>query len=63
VTNPARPALCAKRITGTKPAHDTRFGSSNLTDITDRLCDNRTSEDTFTICYTAKHHDLRWIQA
>ena len=30
-TRVCRPPSCARRITGTSPAHDTRFGSSNET--------------------------------
>lgn len=30
VTASCRPACWARRITGTRPAHDTRFGSSNV---------------------------------
>jgi hypothetical protein len=40
-TSPVRSAFSASRITGTSPAHDTRFGSSK-TALTPRLCDNRT---------------------
>jgi hypothetical protein len=39
-----RPARCASAITGTSPARDTRFGSSNVTWIFARSCNNRTCE-------------------
>ncbi|MBP2325340.1 hypothetical protein JOF56_005725 [Kibdelosporangium banguiense] len=35
-------ARSASAITGTNPAHDTRFSSSNRTDALDHLCDNLT---------------------
>jgi hypothetical protein len=40
----ARPARWASAITGTRPARDTRFGSSNVAWILARLCNNRTCE-------------------
>src|SRR5690348_7203594 len=36
------PARCARAITGTRPACDTRFGSSNDACVFARLCNNRT---------------------
>jgi hypothetical protein len=39
-----RPARCASAITGTSPARDTRFGSSNVAWIFARSCNNRTCE-------------------
>jgi hypothetical protein len=38
----ARPARCARAITGTRPARDTRFGSSNDAWILASSCNNRT---------------------
>ena len=38
----ARPARSARAITGTRPACDTRFGSSNDACVFARLCNNRT---------------------
>jgi hypothetical protein len=43
-TRPARPARCASAITGTKPASDTRFGSSNVACVFAKSCNNRTCE-------------------
>src|SRR5262249_35775447 len=40
----ARPASWASAITGTRPARDTRFGSSNVAWILVRSCNNRTCE-------------------
>jgi hypothetical protein len=40
----ARSARCARAITGTRPARDTRFGSSNVACIFARPCNNRTCE-------------------
>jgi hypothetical protein len=37
-----RPARSAKPITGTSPARDTRFGSSNRADVFSGSCNNRT---------------------
>ena len=39
---PSRPACCARAITGTRPARDTRCGSSNVTSIFASSCNNRT---------------------
>ena len=39
-----RPARAARAVTGTRPACDTRFGSSNATRVLAVLCDNRTYE-------------------
>jgi len=39
-----RPARWARAITGTRPARDTRSGSSNVAWIFARLCNNRTCE-------------------
>jgi hypothetical protein len=36
-TKPANPTACASRITGTRPAADTRFGSSNVAATTGRV--------------------------
>lgn len=44
VTRPARPTCSASRITGTSPAHDTRFRSSNTAPVARPVCNNRTSE-------------------
>jgi hypothetical protein len=41
-TNSDRPARSAKAITGTSPAHDTRFSSSKHTAARDHLCNNLT---------------------
>src|SRR2546430_5631797 len=41
-TNSDRPARSANAITGTNPAHDTRFSSSNRTAARDHLCNNLT---------------------
>jgi hypothetical protein len=41
-TRSASPARCASAITGTRPACDTRFGSSNDACVRARLCNNRT---------------------
>ena len=46
-TRPARSQRWARRITGTNPAHDTRFGSSNCTDVSLALCNNRISQMPF----------------
>src|SRR6266568_9358564 len=43
-TRPASPAFSARAITGTRPARDTRFGSSNDACVFPRSCDNRTCE-------------------
>jgi hypothetical protein len=40
----AGPARWARVITGTRPARDTRFGSSNVAWILARSCNNRTCE-------------------
>ena len=40
----ARPARCARAITGTRPACDTRCGSSNVAPIFASSCNNRTCE-------------------
>ena len=37
----AQPARCASAITGTRPARDTRFGSSNQACVLARACNNR----------------------
>ena len=37
-----RPALSASAITGTRPAHDTRFSSSNSGAAADQACDSFT---------------------
>jgi len=42
--NPTSPHAWAKRITGTNPAHDTRFGSSKYACVRDALCNNRIYE-------------------
>jgi hypothetical protein len=39
---PGRPARSASAITGTRPARDTRFGSSNVAWIFASSCNNRT---------------------
>ena len=39
-----RPARSARLITGTRPARDTRFGSSNRAEIFSGSCDNRTCQ-------------------
>jgi hypothetical protein len=33
-TTPPRPSRCAKAMVGDSPAHDTRFGSSNIAEMT-----------------------------
>ena len=43
-TRPPSPARCASAITGTNPARDTRFGSSNDAWIFASSCNNRTCE-------------------
>ena len=40
----ARPQRCARAITGTRPARDTRFGSSNDACVLAGSCNNRTCE-------------------
>ena len=40
----ARPHRCARAMTGTRPARDTRFGSSNDACVLAGSCDNRTCE-------------------
>ena len=40
-TRSPSPARCARAITGTSPACDTRFGSSNDACVLARLCNNR----------------------
>lgn len=42
VTRSDSPACSASAITGTSPAHDTRFSSSNRTTGPDHLCNNFT---------------------
>jgi hypothetical protein len=44
LTSAARPQRCARAITGTRPARDTRFGSSNDACVRAGSCDNRTCE-------------------
>src|SRR5262245_36911610 len=43
-TRSPRPARCASAITGTSPARDTKFGSSNVAWIFAKSCNNRTCE-------------------
>src|SRR5262249_19809215 len=43
-TRPPRPARCASATTGTSPARDTKFGSSNVAWIFAKSCNNRTCE-------------------
>jgi hypothetical protein len=43
-TSPLSLARCARAITGTRPACDTRFGSSKDACVLARLCNNRTYE-------------------
>jgi len=40
-TRAPSPARCARAITGTRPARDTRFGSSNDACVLARTCNNR----------------------
>jgi hypothetical protein len=40
-TRPPKPARSARPITGTRPARDTRFASSNDAEIFSGSCDNR----------------------
>ncbi|MGH3564440.1 MAG: hypothetical protein ACRDRH_00090 [Pseudonocardia sp.] len=47
LTRAARSQSWARRITGTSPAHDTRFGSSNRTDVSLALCNNHISQMPF----------------
>jgi hypothetical protein len=46
-TNPSRSTFSANRIAGTRPARDTRFGSSNLADVFNAACNNCTYEMPF----------------
>ena len=46
-TRPARSQCWARRITGTSPAQDTRFGSSNCAEVSLALCNNRISQMPF----------------
>jgi hypothetical protein len=43
-TSRHNPAAAASRITGTSPAADTKFGSSNDASTRESACNNRTSE-------------------
>jgi hypothetical protein len=43
-TRSPRAARCARAITGTSRARDTRFGSSNVAQVFASACDNRTCE-------------------
>ena len=43
-TSSASPQSWARRITGTSPAHDTRFDSSKCADVAAALCHNRIYE-------------------
>jgi hypothetical protein len=43
-TSPARSTCSARPMTGTSPAHDTRFASSNTASTARRACSNRTYE-------------------
>ncbi len=60
-TRPARSQRCTRRITGTSPAHDTRFGSSNRADVFAALCNNRISQMPFGLGAWGlrKHHHPR----
>ncbi len=52
-TRTARSQSWARRITGTSPAHDTRFGSSNSAVMAFALCNNRISQMPFGLGYMA----------
>ena len=60
-TSPARSQSWARRITGTSPAHDTRFGSSNCAEVSFALCNNRISQMPFGLGAWGlrKHHHPR----
>ena len=60
-TRPARSQSWARRITGTSPAHDTRFGSSNRAEVSFALCNNRIPQMPFGLGAWGlrKHHHPR----
>ena len=60
-TRPARSQCWARRITGTSPAQDTRFGSSNCAEVSLALCNNRIPQMPFGLDAWGlrKHHHPR----